>query len=473
MSKMAPVIGVLLAAVSLSVAQSTQPTGPDAVRGHWEGTIEMPGGQSLGVIIELKASADTWNGTIDIPMQGANALPLEKIEINLPAVSFAIKGVPGAPTFDGTLDGAGISGTFSQGGFKLPFSLTREKSVSASILRPQEPKPPFPYREVAVKVPAGGHELAGTLVVPPGDGPKPVVIFITGSGPQNRDEELFGHKPFKLIADRLARSGIASLRCDDRGTGESTGTLDGATSEDFAKDVEAQMAFLSQQSDVQPSAIGLLGHSEGGLIAPMVASRNDAVKFAVLIAPPGVPGRDILVRQMELISRSMGASEEEIAKLLDAQARVLDAIASGDDAEPQLREGLGQLYDLTPEALRSVMGERDAFIEQQVESVRSPWMRAFVTYDPRVALRKTTQPVLAIWGEKDLQVEPEQNAGEVEAALREADNPDMTMRIFDGLNHLMQPAQTGSVAEYAQIETTMDEAVLDEIVEWITQRFLK
>ena len=463
----------LVTLAAIATAQTT-PAGDPA--GHWEGAIEMPGGNTLGVIIEL-TPGDAWTGKIDIPMQGANGLPLDKIAVDGAKVSFAIKGVPGAPTFDGTVEGGRIEGTFTQGNFKLPFSLSREKSVSGSLVRPQEPKPPFPYREIEITVPAGDHTLAGTLTLPEGDGRFPLAVFITGSGPQNRDEELFGHKPFRLLADRLARAGIASLRCDDRGTGKSTGDFKSCTSEDFARDVEAQIAFLGNRSEIAADRIGLIGHSEGGLVAPMVASRKPKeVAFCVLIAPPGVPGEQILTRQLELMSGALGMTAQQIEAAQQAQAEVLAALRespSPSDTESRLRDALGRAFDATPDAMRAAMGDRDEFIAAQLEQVNSPWMRSFVTYDPRPALRKVTQPVLAVWGGLDLQVDPTQNAGEVETALGEADNRDATLKTLDGLNHLLQPAQSGAITEYAQIETTMDEAAIELIVGWIKQRFVK
>jgi len=316
--------------------------------------------------------------------------------------------------------------------------------------------------------------LAGTLTTPGGPGPFPAVLLITGSGAQDRDESILGHRPFWVLADHLSRHGIAVLRVDDRGMGGSTGDGQTATSADFARDVLQGIAFLKGKTGIDPKRIGLLGHSEGAVIAPLAASQSSDVAFLVLLAGTGVPGEEIVLRQLELISRANGESEEKIAVAVSRQKRIFDALRTMKpaEAEAEIRKIVTlSLQDMRPEEIRA-MGGATLVTENGVQQVTSPWFRFFATFDPRTALRKLKKPpVLALNGEKDLQVAYQQNLPEIEKALREAGNRDVTTKSLPGLNHLFQPAATGSPAEYAQIEMTIAPSVLDLISDWIRTRF--
>jgi pimeloyl-ACP methyl ester carboxylesterase len=434
--------------------------------GHWEGAIEIPS-MSLGVLVDLHNQEGVWTATIDIPAQGAAGIGLAGIRLSGMDIEFVIDGVPGEPTFTGTLEDGRIEGTFTQHGQGFPFYLGRETVKGPE--RPQEPKPPYPYREEEVSYAQGEIVLAGTLALPAGDGPHPAVLLISGSGPQNRDEEVFGHRPFRVLSDHLARRGIAVLRVDDRGVGESTGDSRQATSEDFADDAAAGVEFLRGRPEIDPGRIGLIGHSEGGVIAPMVASRSDGVSFMVLLAGTGVPGDEILIRQMELISRASGMEVEQLKQVKLAQREVLDLVkAEATEAELEtvvrklLKAQMGS--DLTPEQL-------DEATRAQVSTATGPWFRFFLRHDPRPILEEALIPVLALGGELDLQVDPDQNLPEIRDALRRAGNPDYTVLNLPGLNHLFQTAGTGSPEEYYSIEETFSPAALDTISEWILQRF--
>lgn len=473
-------LSVLLAATSPSAAGDVPTTRPTtqpgaSVAGHWEGHIRTPG-MPLGVIVELRRGGDDqWTGRIDIPIQNARGLSLDRVQVDGEAISFTIRDIPGNPTFSGTIDPARatIAGSFSQRGLTFPFSLSRDRVVSQQFRRPQEPVPPFPYREEEVVVPAGNHALAGTLTLPEGPGPFPAAVLITGSGPQNRDEELFGHKPFKLIADRLTRAGVAVLRTDDRGTGGSTGDFDAATSADFADDAAAAVAFLRGRSDIAPGRVGLIGHSEGGLVAPIVAARDPAIAFVVLLAGPGVGGYDVLVRQMELLLSAEATDAATVTAALARQREMLDLLrgeASEQEAAAKLTELVRAQIESLPARDREAIQDLDGYVAAQVRQVNTPWMRAFLRYDPRPTLRQVRAPVLAINGSLDLQIDPKQNLPEIERALREGGNADVTTREFAGLNHLFQPAKTGLIREYAEIQTTIDETALQELVAWVTAR---
>jgi hypothetical protein len=446
---------------------------PSPFAGHWEGAIQLPAGE-LQVMVDLTPAEGTWKGTIDIPQQGAKALPLEKITVEADHVRFSITGIPGNPTFDGKLENGAIKGTFTQGQASLPFHLGRE--AVQPVRRPQEPQPPFPYQEEEVTYPNGDVKLAGTLSLPPGPGPFPAVVLISGSGAQNRNEELLGHKPFLVLADHLTRAGIAVLRVDDRGVGGSTGSTGGSTSSDFAEDALAGVRFLKAHDRIAKNRIGLLGHSEGGLIAPIAATRSSDVAFIVLLAGPGVPGSDILPAQVEAIDRAAGMSEDKARKEGALTREALDLVRAEKD-NAALRTKLAKLFKDHPDALDpkeiEAGGGLDAFTEKQVKALSSPWFRFFVDYDPRPTLRQVKVPVLAVNGELDRQVLADQNLPAIEQALREGKNPDVTVRRLPGLNHLFQTAKTGSPEEYAQIEETMSPAVLDTVTRWIVDRFAK
>ena len=426
--------------------------------GLWEGAINLPAG-TLDVAVRLdRAVEGEWSGTIDIPAQGAKAAALADIAIEGRSVRFSIARVPGSPTFAGTLsdDGATISGDFTQGPGKLTFTLRRNatgKPAVVAALRPQEPKPPYPYNddEVTIENSAAGVRLAGTLTTPKTGG-YPVVILISGSGQQDRNETVFGHKPFLVLADYLTRRGIAVLRMDDRGIGGTTGNFALATSEDSAGDVLAAVAFLKTYASTNRSRVGLIGHSEGGLIAPMVATRSKDVAFEVLLAGTGVTGEQILYEQAATLAQSQGATAEQIAQRRAMQERLYGILKSETDVA------------VMRERIRAINGEASA------RALTSPWFRFFLTYDPAVALRTVTIPTLAVNGEKDVQVPFKQNLPAIEAALKAGGNTDVTVRSFPNLNHLFQTSRTGLPAEYAQIEETMAPVVLETIADWILAR---
>jgi len=313
-----------------------------------------------------------------------------------------------------------------------------------------------------------GHTLAGTVTLPDaanfGDGPYPAVVFITGSGAQDRDETLFDHKPFAVIADHLAKRGIASLRCDDRGVFGSTGNPQTPNTLHFADDVRAQVAFLAARDDVDE--IGLVGHSEGGLIAPIVAADSGDVDFLVLLAGTGVPGKEILIEQTAALLAAGGLPPAMIENAKGIQTELLESYAAGAEVEV--------LRELTAELIRaqSIVPVDDETMESLLGAALAPfesnWMRTFVTLDPREYLRRTTQPVLVLNGSKDLQVLVDQNIPEIKEAL--ADNPDVTVTVFEDLNHLFQRAETGAIYEYATIQTTIEPEVLETIADWIADR---
>ncbi len=453
------IVAVLLLAAAVAAAQSPA--------GHWEGAIDLPNA-SLTVKIDLAQGDDgAWRGTIDIPQQGATGLRLVGIRAAADSVIFAIDGIPGEPTFGGVLADDKLSGRFSQNGMTFPFHLGREAVAPPN--RPQEPHPPYPYTVEDVGYASGEVHLAATLTIPAGDGPFPAVVLLTGSGSQNRDEEIFGHKPFLVLADHLTRHGIAVLRADDRGVGGSTGSPATATTSDFADDAVAGVRFLGARPEIAADRIGLIGHSEGGIIGPMAASRAPAeVAFVVMMAGTGVPLGEVVERQMALIAAASGADSATVAREVATTALVLDLIAAGADSVTVRRELEAAIRAAEP---TSTDAQLNGAVDGQLAGVLTPWFRYALTLDPRTALRQLTCPVLALNGELDLQVEPQQNLPEIGQALAEAHNPDVTVLRLPGLNHLFQTATTGSPSEYGQIEETIAPEVLTAISDWISARF--
>jgi pimeloyl-ACP methyl ester carboxylesterase len=466
--------------LALAVGVST-PVQGQAVTGSWEGKLDVGGGNQLTLRFNLELNDDgALTGTMDSPDQGANGLPLTSATFEDGVLTLVVGGIPGSPTVTGTLseDGAAISATFSQGGASFPLELAKLDGPRPPPSRPQEPKPPYPYRVEGVTFPnqSAGIDLAGTMTFPEGAGPFPGVVLVSGSGPQDRDQALMGHKPFHVLADHLTRQGIAVLRFDDRGVGDSGGEFATATSEDFATDAVAATSYLVSRPEVADDQVGVAGHSEGGMIAPMALALSDQIAYIVLLAGPAVSGQDILREQQKLIATASGATSQMIdlnARILNAVVEVMTAESDPDVAEPIMREAIrAEIDKLSPE-FRAAAGDAlgETLVDQTVTQMNSVWFRFFLGYDPRPALEAVTVPVLALFGEKDLQVPPSQSAPEMEAAFERAGHSDATVLVLPGLNHLFQEAETGSPSEYAQIEQTMSPTALQAISSWIQERF--
>lgn len=336
--------------------------------------------------------------------------------------------------------------------------------------RPQTPMPPFPYRQVEVeyKNETDGNTIAGTLTIPDGAGPFPAVVLITGSGAQDRDETVARHKPFWVIADHLSRHGIAVLRTDDRGVGKSTGSLSESTTGNFAGDALAGVKSLQAHDAIDRRHIGLMGHSEGGAVAAIAASRSQDVAFIILLAGCGVPGRELLPAQMRGLLQAEGKKQESIDAQIAIQASIMAAVER--DASPEELTGIMKKLVREQSGLAGML-TTDAAVARalapQVAQLRSRWYRQFLSLDPREYLRKVRCPVLALNGEKDLQVPASQNLPEIEKALQEAGNQDVTIVRIPNLNHLFQAAKTGLPSEYIQNRESFSPAALDMITPWI------
>ncbi len=450
----------------------------DEIVGDWLGALKV-GAASLRLGLRIDKNPDGGlTAILDSIDQGAK-IPVGEMSFENRTLKLSIPAIAGS--YQGTLnaEGGAFVGVWSQGGQMLPLTFERQKQAFA-LNRPQLPKAPFPYesREVSFESEAGKVRLAGTLLLPPGKGPFPAVAMVSGSGPQDRDESLLGHQPFLVIADALARRGIASLRWDDRGAGASGGDHFGSTVDDFAADARAAVSFLRSRPEVAADAVGILGHSEGGLIGPMVAATaaaDKSVAFLVLLAPPGETLRSLLIRQGRALLRLQGLDEKLIDRVLATQAEDLDLIADSKIPTDKLQEKLRALAEVRRKQFsdeeRAKLGVDANAIERSIRVSSTPWFRSLVAQDPAIYLRKLTISVLALFGEKDFQVDPDVNANAVRAALSAAKNPTHEERILPGLNHLFQHAQTGGIEEYGTIEETFSPEALGTIGDWIAARF--
>jgi len=439
----------------------------DAFDGHWEGAIQAPNGEMV-IKLDLERTDAGWEGRIDIPVQAIRSMPVDSLRVEPPRIRFVLARVPGTPSLDGTLAEGRISGSFAYRGRPAPFFLGREAMAGPS--RPQEPKPPFPYRSEEVLYTSGADTLAGTLTIPDGKGPFPAVLLVSASGIQNRDHEIFNHKPFWVIADHLSRAGIAVLRVDDRGIGGSTGSALEATTEDLAADARAAVGYLRGRREVDRKRLGVVGFGEGSLIGSVVASQSKDVAFLGMMAPTGMPGAELLSRQMAAMAQTAQVPDSMIAAQQELLKLAIDLAVAGTDSV-SMRSQLGQVMirqrDILPDSLKGGLAALQGEVVRIAAALRRPWFRSFVSFDPRPPLREVKVPVLILYGELDRHVVPDQHLPEVEQALAAGGNRKVTIHRLPGLNHLFQPARTGTGDEYARIETTIDPAVLDLLRDWI------
>jgi hypothetical protein len=429
------------------------------VEGSWEGPLTLPFGK-LRIRIHISKSPDgKLAGKMDSVDQSAFGIPIDTVTFAEGALKWDVKAIQG--TYEGTLSAGGqeIAGTFSQAGQPLPLVFKRMDKIPDGPKRPQEPKPPFPYSasDVTFASKADGVTLAGTLTVPPGSGPFPAVALATGSGPQDRDEQLAGHKPFAVLADHLTRNGFAVLRYDDRGFGKSTGVFATATSADFANDLEGALDFLLTRAEVDRKRVGLLGHSEGGILAPMVAARRKEVACIVLLAGTGVPGTSVILEQGQRMAAASGVPEEQRLQARAKQNEFYSLMRDSKD-DGELKTKLKTMFGEGPQG--------DSIIRQAT----SPWFKYFLFYDPAPAMERVKCPVLLVNGELDLQVLPDQNLPPLVAALKKGGNSDVKVVRLAGLNHLLQTAKSGLPTEYGQIEETMAPAALDSVSSWLREK---
>lgn len=435
-----------------------------SAEGLWQGAIETHG---MRLRLQLHVShLDDGQliAALDSLDQGVSGLPAVKVTQKDAAVHFEVPTMAGV--YDGTLNAArnSIDGDWSQTGADHLKLLFKRSDTPLELRRPQTPSKPYPYSEEQVSFTnaAAGVTLEGTLTLPQGAGPFPAAVLIAGSGPHDRNESIANHLPFLVLADHLTRQGIAVLRYDKRGVGKSSGSADKATTMDLAADAEAAIAFLKSHKHIDSAHIGLIGHSEGAMIAPYLASRSADVAWVVLLAAPATTGQDTLLKQSEMIGRAGGLAEPQLLASLSFDRAAYDAVRQ-EKSGPALIEKLNAL--VKESGLDAAMPP--AALEPQLRMMTSPWFRFFLDYDPLPALRKLHCPVLALYGQKDLQVSSKGNRPLLEKALQDAGNKDVDVRELAGLNHLFQHAYSGSPAEYAAIEETFSLDALQIVSGWL------
>lgn len=443
----------LLMALGAPLAQAEDATG------HWKGRIA----NSLDVFLEFgKAPQGQWEGTITVPQQGAK-FKVDQLAVSEEEIAFRLVSLSAGFTARWSAADKAWVGAWSQGGQSVPLRLERADATASKPKRPQEEAiaaraAGYTSSEVTFTNPRGGHTLSGTLSVPQGKGPFPAVVLVHGSGPNDRDQKIFEHKSFLVLADHLTRQGIAVLRYDKRGVGKSGGVYKGATSMDFADDAEAAAAFLRTRPEA--GRIGIVGHSEGGLIAPMVAARDPKVAFVVMLAGPGVRGELLMVEQMANAARANGMPEAMLAREREVNRALLAALASEaqlEQAGDKARQALAALE------ARGMLPAGGA--QARLQPFATPWFHAFLRHEPGPVLRSLRQPVLALNGERDLQVPSGMDLTAIRTALK--DNPRAVVKEMPGLNHLFQTAPTGAGSEYYTIEETFAPAALETVSSWI------
>lgn len=439
------------------------------ITGKWFGKISIMGTE-LHLSFDFALSNSTYSGTMDIPQQNAKGIPLSSVTFEDKTLVFKFE--QAKFSYSGKLnDSNDFEGIFSQNGQNLPLNLSRNQTEIKKVKRSQEPKPPFDYEieEVTFVNQKDKITLGGTFTSPKSDN-FPVVILISGSGQQDRNSEILGHKPFWVIADYLTKNGIGVLRVDDRGIGQSGGDFNTSTSFDFATDVESAIAFIKTKKGVNHKKIGLIGHSEGGMIAPIVASKDKNINFIVLLAGPGIPCDELLIEQTYLIAKVSGASENEIAETQKTNKQIYDLVKS-DKSNEEIKSGLENiftnLFKNDPSFINLNETEKNQLINQQIESVSYPWFKNFLRFKPEEYLKKVKCPVLVLNGENDLQVPPKSNMLGIKNALDKGGNKKVTLKEYPKLNHLFQESVTGSTDEYGAIEQTFSPTVLTDIKDWI------
>lgn len=443
--------------------------------GIWEGTLNI--GIELQLDFHLNKNNETWQASLDIPQQQVKEMKASNVIITADSVKIEYRQIGGG--FFGKLSNdSTISGSWKQGTI-LPLLLKRVKEVSTPK-RPQTPQPPFPYNneEVVYFNKDKSIQYGATITIPQGKGPFPAVLLITGSGQQNRDEEILGHKPFAVIADFLTRKGYIVLRVDDRGKGQTTGDLTNATTRDFANDAEISLDYLKSRKEVDPHKIGLIGHSEGGAIAEMIAAERKDIDFIILLAGPGVPIIQLMTEQNIAVHESAGWSKEyanQFATLYKSLITVIAHAQTQEEARSSATAAVSDWIAKTPAPIVTATTaikddqSKERFVNQWVQEIGRPWLKYFINYNPDPYLRQISAKVLALNGDKDIQVLSKSNLAGLEASLKKSKSKLYEVKEIKGVNHLFQLCNTCTVAEYGQLEETFSPEVLAVIAAWMNK----
>jgi len=444
------------------------------IEGYWYGVLQFQGSELI-ITFDIKRDAnDSLTGIMYSPLQSSEEIPITKFVIQGDSVHISIKSL--GVKYSGKIyeNDSVIKGVFNQAIFKIPLDMQKTAELFA-LKRPQEPKPPFDYiiEDVRFENKKEGITLAGTITYPDTLAQYPAVILISGSGPQDRNEEIFGHKPFWVIADYLTKNGISVLRFDDRGIGKSGGDFSKATSMDFANDVEAAVAFLKLHPHIQSQHIGLIGHSEGGMIAPIVATKDKDIAFIVLMAGPGISGEGILLTQIQKMLEIDNNEKSFIDQVLTDSKKTYSILKKNPNpqkAATALRKYYAKRMKKTPEEKHFDFGYSKQAVEMKIQALNGAWFRFFLTFEPEDYLKRVDCPVLALFGEKDVQVLALVNSKALEKIINKHNRKDWHIKVYPDKNHLFQNATKGTIMEYAIIEETIGEDVLGDIVGWIKKR---
>lgn len=437
------------------------------ITGKWHGLLDV--GKKLRLDIHVTQEAIGFSGKLDSPDQGAKDIPATKVEFSGGTFVFEVKNL--GVSYTGTLKNDTIDGTFTQGGFTTKLLLSRQAVMIKKANRPQEPKRPFSYTETEVKFENSieKFQLSGTLTLPQGEGPFPAVILVSGSGPQDRNEEILGHKPFWIIADFLTNQGFAVLRYDDRGTAQSKGIFASATSIELATDAESALDFMRNNPKIKKDKICIAGHSEGAVIAVMLAAKRKDIHSVILLAGPAIPGGELLLKQQFLINKASGVSEKMNKSMQRFNREIYKIVVEEktlQTARPIIEKKISQSLKNTKDKDLIGYSSKEALIQESVNQLCNPWMFYFIKYDPKSDLEKVKCHVLALNGSKDLQVPPKENLSAMEMHIPKS-SKSLVFKELACLNHLFQECETGNVTEYGTIEQTIQPAVLKLMGDWL------
>lgn len=442
-----------------------------SMTGRWEGVLQFTN-RSLVIVADISLDKDdNLNVKVSSPRQKAFSLPVDSLEFFNNRISFKIKKFKASYDGEFKIDSSEIVGTWRQENFDTTLIFYRENEIGR-FNRPQYPFRPYPYNSDSVSFKNNNEDiiLAGTFTYPKKGGPFPAVLLLSGMGPQDRDESMYGHKPFLIISDFLTKHGYAVLRVDDRGSGLSTGNYESSTTKDFAEDALAEINFLRKNKNVDTSRIGVIGFNEGGLIASMLAAKSNYLKYIVLLAAPGIPGKEIMLDQTLNLQKKLKIPEKEIKRDFKFNNKIFDAIESEKDTAI-LKKKLVEIYKKLIKSLGAELYRNPKYAEgnirKQINFMIKPWFRYYLTYNPAPEFKKVRCPVLILYGENDLQVDPSKNNEAIVKALKEGGNKNYKSMILPNMNHLFQETDNGSPAEYSKIKETFSPKVMKIILDWM------
>lgn len=446
----------------------------NSFEGIWEGKVNV--GTDLRVVFTLKQDRNKeFTAIMDLPDQGMNGIVSKDVIVNKDSLVINIIEFQGC--YSGKLiNQTTITGNWKQG-ITTALQLNKVEKVDL-IHKPQTPLPPFSYKseDVIYGNSDGSIQYGATITIPFGEGPFPAVVLITGSGQQNRDEEISGHKPFAVIADYLTKNGFAVLRVDDRGVGQTAGDVASSTTLDFAGDVSTGLDYLISRKEIDKKRLGLIGHSEGGMIAPMLAAKRKDISAIVLLAAPGKNTTEIMIEQNEAFYTSSGLSEEYVGSYMGLYGAIIRLMKNNPDKETAKTRVTAEVENWLKKYPVNIVvattgiindNKKALFIEGLVEALGSPWFQYFLNYEPQQFLEKLTCKVLALNGNRDIQIFAKSNLAGIEAALKKSKSKGYQIKEYDGLNHLFQKCNACTVREYGSLQETISIDVLKDITAWL------